>query len=782
MGIRTRRAHQHSRTHFVGFGIAGVFGFIALLVVTLALSLGGVVSSWLEDLPDYTSADAYLLAEPTRVYDADGNEIASYYLQNRRSVTLDEVSDYVKKGVVDTEDKRFYDHNGVDPQGVLRAVWGQITGSGDAGGGSTITQQLVRNTVLSDEQFEQSLKRKVREAYIAIQLEKEYTKDQILNMYLNTIFYGNGAWGIEAASITYFNKHASELTLAEAATLVGLPNAPSLYDPFQNPDACKERRNLVLYRMLEAGTISQEEYDAACAEDIVLNPGELGDSVGTYPYFTDYVRNLLLQDFSSETIMQGGLKVYTTLDPTLQAAAEEAVNERIASSNDPDLRGALVSVDNSNGHIVAMVGGQSYGNDTAAGQNVINLATNARQPGSSFKPITLTAAMLEGMSPTVQLYANSPLQATPTWPVQNVDNAQYGIISLAEATTVSSNVAYAQVVLAIGPEKVVDAAHLMGVDSTLNPVNSITLGTQEATPLEMAEVYSTFANCGLHRDAIAITRIEDRNGNLVYEHQDSAEQVVDSAIMAEVTDILETVVSRGSASYYVGIYFTADQPVAGKTGTTENYGDLWFCGYTPQLTTTVWTGHLNDNSTVYYQGSHGTTQNLPQPIWTAYMNAALEGVPREEFPTSDHEATFKPNDSWTFVGTDKYVNSDWYDDDYSDWSDDSDDDSEPTYEEPETGEPLEPTTPTVPDTGGGSGGSGTGGSGGTGGTGGGSGSGETGGGSGGNGGSGGSTDPGGGSGGDVDGGGGSGGSGGTGGSGGDTGTGGSGGGEVAPAA
>lgn len=202
MGIRTRRARTHSRTHFAGFGIAGVFGFIALLCVTLALSLGALVGSWLEDLPDYTSADAYLVAEPTRVYDADGNEIASYYLQNRRSVTLDEISDYVKLGVVDTEDKRFYDHNGVDPQGILRAVVGQLTGSGDAGGGSTITQQLVRNTVLSDEQFEQSLKRKVREAYIAIQMEKEYTKDQILNMYLNTIYYGNGAYGIEAASIT----------------------------------------------------------------------------------------------------------------------------------------------------------------------------------------------------------------------------------------------------------------------------------------------------------------------------------------------------------------------------------------------------------------------------------------------------------------------------------------------------------------------------------------------------------------------------------------------------
>ena len=220
MGIRTRRARSHSKTHFVGFSLAGALGFIALLCVTLALSLGAVVSTWLEDLPDYTSADAFLVAEPTRVFDADGNEVVAYYLQNRRSVELDQISDYVKKGTIDTEDKRFYQHNGVDPEGIARAAVGQVFGGGEQGGGSTITQQLVRWTVLSDEQFENSLRRKVREAYIAIQMEKEYTKDQILNMYLNVIYYGNGAYGIEAASITYFNKHANELTLAEAALLL----------------------------------------------------------------------------------------------------------------------------------------------------------------------------------------------------------------------------------------------------------------------------------------------------------------------------------------------------------------------------------------------------------------------------------------------------------------------------------------------------------------------------------------------------------------------------------
>ena len=382
MGIRTRRAHKHSKTHIVGFGAAGAAGFVALLIIALCLSMGAVISTWLEDLPDYTSADSYLVAEPTRVYDASGNEIATYFLQNRRSVDLDQVSPYVLKGTVDTEDKRFYQHNGVDPQGVLRAVVGQLTGRSEQGGGSSITQQLVRNTILSDEQFEMSLKRKVREAYISIQMEKMYTKDQILNMYVNTIYYGNGAYGIEAASVTYFNKHASELSIAEAATLVGLPNSPTLYDPFRNPENCVSRRNLVLDRMLEAGDISQEEHDAATAEELVLNHGELTDNAGTYPYFTDYVKQLLQQNFSSDTILQGGLKVYTTIDPDCQAAAEAAASSIVDKAGNDDVDASLVSIDNTNGYIKAMVGGQHYDTDLEGAK--VNQATSRFQAGSRF--------------------------------------------------------------------------------------------------------------------------------------------------------------------------------------------------------------------------------------------------------------------------------------------------------------------------------------------------------------------------------------------------------------
>lgn len=406
MGIRTRRAHKHANTHVVGFGIAGFFGFLALLALAFAISLGAVVSSWLEDLPDYNSADAYLVAEPTRVYDAKGNDIVDYYLQQRRSVTLDQISPYVLKATVDTEDRRFYQHGGIDAWGITRAAVGTLSGGGE--GASTITQQLVRNTVLSNEQFERSAKRKVREAYISIQMEKKFSKDQILNMYLNTIYYGNGAYGIEAASVIYFNKHANELTLAEAATLAGLPQAPSSYDPTSDPEAAKERRNTVLERMHRQGDITDEEYENALNEELVLNPGKLTESVGKYPYFTDYVKNLLQEDFDSDTIMQGGLKVYTTLDPDLQKAAEDACNRRLQELGNSRLGAALVSIDPSNGYIKAMVGGQDYN------KSQYNLATTTyRQMGSSFKMYTLVAAIDSGMNPNIIINGTSPMQITP---------------------------------------------------------------------------------------------------------------------------------------------------------------------------------------------------------------------------------------------------------------------------------------------------------------------------------------------------------------------------------
>ncbi len=605
MSIRTRRAHRHASTHAVGFGIAGFFGFVALLTLALFASLGTVVSNWLKDLPDYTSADAYLVAEPTTVYASDGTTIAEYYLQNRRSVKNSQISDYALKAIVDTEDVRFYQHHGVDPQGILRAIAVQLGGGSE--GASTITQQLVRNTVLSKEQFDMTIKRKVREAYIAIQMEKMYTKKQILNMYLNTIYFGHSAYGIEAASITYFNKHAKDLTLAEAATICGLPQSPSVYDPIKNPTAAKKRRNIVLDRMYAAGDITKKQCEAAKKEELVTNPGTLSDNTGKYPYFTDYVKTLLEKDFDSDTILQGGLKVYTTIDPSVQAAAEDSVKKNLDSFNNDKLQAALVAIDPSTGYIKAMVGGRDYNT------NKFNLATQAeRQPGSSFKTYTLCTALNEGMNPQIYINCNSPLQASSTWSVSNFGHTDYGTITLAKAFAVSSNTGFVQVIQAVGASKVAAMAKSMGVDVDIPAYDSITLGTVGIPVIQMAEGYSTVASGGKHRDSVAITKIEDRNGNVVYKHKDSAKQVFSTAVADAAIDVMKGVVSQGGTASVVSSTLKVDQPVAGKTGTTEDARDLWFCGITPQLSVAVWCGYTEE-STVYVNGATAHPATTPGP-------------------------------------------------------------------------------------------------------------------------------------------------------------------------
>ena len=640
MGIRNRRARDKAKTHIIGFGIAGVAGFLVLAVVALAYSLGAVVDSWLQDLPDFQSADAYLVSEPTQVFSSDGTLMAEFYTENRRAVDMSEISPYVINGTVDTEDIRFYQHNGVDPQGILRAVVVQVMGGSE--GASTITQQLVRNTVLSDEQFDLTLRRKVREAYIAIEMEKKYTKEQVLNMYLNTINYGHGAYGIEAASITYFNKSAKDLTLAEAALLVGLPNSPSYYDPFENPDAALHRRNsVVLQRMLDAGDITQEEFDEAYNTPLELNPGSsVMEATGAYPYWTNYIRDLLSADFSADTVMMGGLRVYTTLDPTLQGQAEAAVQAQLDAIGDGELNAAMAVVDPSTGYLKAMVGGRDFES------NQFNCATQARrQPGSSFKAFTLTAAVTDGMNPDIYLDCNSPIQISSAWKVQNMGNAQYGTITLARATELSSNTGYAQVAEAIGADRIVEAAHKMGISVDLPSYPSITLGTVGVPPIQMAGAYATLASGGVHRDVVAITKIEDRNGNTVYEHTDNPTQAVEPSVAWAVTQVLEGVITRGTAKDTT-VGMSANQPVAGKTGTTEGARDLWFCGYTPQYAAAVWVGYPAER-TIYVGYDEGHPWNTACPIFFRFMNMALEGTPRQEFPTAA-APDYKPNSTWSF--------------------------------------------------------------------------------------------------------------------------------------
>lgn len=639
-----------------------VLGIVAAATATYSLAM-----SWLQDLPDYSDTDSYLLAEPTKVLDADGNVIAQFYMENRTPITKDQCSEYVLWATVDTEDERFYEHNGVDIKGILRAVVAQLTGGSE--GASTITQQLVRNTVLSDEQFEQTLSRKVREAYIAIQLEKMYSKDEILMMYLNTIYYGAGCYGIEAAAQTYFGKSASELTIAEAATLAGLPQSPSYYNPLSNPDSAVERRNVVLAHMLDKGHITQEEYDEAVASDLVLNytaPEKSG--AYEYPYFVDYVKTQLSTQFSTDVIFKGGLTVKTTISPKYQTAAENAVDSVLQYADD-DLEAALVCIDPSTGYILAMVGGRDYNTDQ------FNLATMARrQPGSSFKTFTLTAAIQAGMSPTL-LVDGSNSVTVGDWTVTNFENGSYGNISLRQATYISCNTVYAQVINEIGVQNVIDTAYAMGITTDLSDYayNSLTLGTAGCSVLEMASAYGTLATGGIHNDATAITEVLDRNGNTLYKYEPSNTQAISSEVAAAVTDVLEGVVKYGTATEAQP---SVDQPVAGKTGTTNSTRDLWFVGYTPQVSVAVWVGYRTEKE-IWYQGSLGSTHTLPSPIFANFISEALAGEEREEFPTAD-SPVYRDNSSWdiskgTYVET-TYTSTDDEDEEYTyDYSDGYDD-------------------------------------------------------------------------------------------------------------
>ena len=662
MGPRQRRARDRAKTHAAPVILISVLGFMLVAGVAFGIGMLGNIDRWLSDLPDYTNADEYLVSEPTHILDAADNEIATFFVQNRASVTADQVSPWVLKGTVDVEDERFYEHPGVDIIGIGRAVLAQLSGRSE--GASTITQQLVRNTILSEEQFDQTIERKVREAFIALEMEKIYSKDEILMMYLNCIYYGHGAYGIQAASKTYLSKNASDLTLAEAALLIGLPNSPSYYDPTVNPEVAIERRNKVLGNMLRRETITQEEYDAALAEPLALNVTEISDSgitVYSQPYFVDYVKSLLEEEFSTDVLFKGGLTVKTTIDPNIQAVAESAAIANIdrypaASRENLDLDIGMTIIDPKTGYIKAMVGGRDYNrvDQDANGQDVaphLNHAINRRQPGSSFKAFTLATAISMGMNPNIIINCNSPL----TWQIpgqedyhgQNYGNESMGYISLARATEKSSNTGYLQVAEAIGNQNIIAMCSKLGIDTAYLPdVLTMTLGTGQVNTVEMATAYAAFANGGYHRDPVAISEILSRDGKTIYKHEDDAKQVLSTGAAAAVTDVLEGVLTNGT-----GVWGrpNINQPVAGKTGTsgtTDEANDLWFCGYTPQYSVAIWMGGYRDVGSIgYFDGTHVTL-----PTFKAIMEQLLANAPREEFPTGE-APTYKKDSEWRLSKT-----------------------------------------------------------------------------------------------------------------------------------
>lgn len=628
MVSRARRSRHAARKERAGFRL-GIVGIVIAAILGIGcLGTLGVCFVWLQDLPDYTDASAYNVAEKTKVYASDGTTLlAELYLENRDPIELSEMGDYVTQGTVATEDERFYEHNGVDLWGILRAVWVNVTGTGHEGA-STISQQFVRNTILSDEMQESTLKRKVREAYIAIQLEQMYSKEEILQMYLNTINYGQGAYGIQAAAELYFSKNAKDLTIAEAATLIGIPQAPTYNNPIDNPDNCLERRNLVLDRMLTNGVITQEEHDAAQAEPISLNVtmSDSNDGLYQYKYFTSYVRDTLLEDYSSDEVFKGGLTVITTLDVNTQNAAEQAADAKLSGLSD-NLELAMVAVDPDTGFIKAMVGGRDYDTDE------YNLATQAkRQPGSSFKTFTLLAALNDGVSPQTNLNCTSHVNIDG-WEVENYGGSNYGTRSIASAFAVSSNTGFAELCTEIGPSKVVEMANTCGIEQELQAYPSITLGAQEVTVREMAQAYATIANGGTKREAVCIQSITDASGNTIYTADTTGEKVLDTSLTQAATEVMEGVITNGTGR---SAAISNGQPAAGKTGTSENWRDKWFCGITPQMSVAIWIGGREEVQMPSYVAC--------DDVFGDFMSTILEGQPIEQFPTSDEELEYTTTD------------------------------------------------------------------------------------------------------------------------------------------
>jgi len=638
IGRRRRRQRNKSRllqrlrTAFLILCAAAILGAVGLFASVVGTYQAFAAS--VPDLDDYRSAE---LAQTSLVYDANGKVVDQLYgVQNRFVVPLDGVDPTLQEAVIAIEDHRFYEHRGLDFEAIGRAAVENVQSLSIQEGGSTVTQQLIKNTYIAqDERFIPSFERKFVEASLAWQYEKENSKEKILEQYLNTVYFGSNAYGAEAAAKTYFNKKAADLTLAESALLAGIINLPGVYDPFADPQSAKERRNVVLDRMLKYGFINQREHDRAAKSELVLSRGRIQYEADN-EYFLNAVRNELAEEYGDDAVYEGGLKIYTTLDPGLQEAANTAVDS-IVSPEAGDPSASLVSVDPGTGAVRAMVGGSDFE------QVKFNLATQAhRQAGSSFKPFVLAEAIDQGISPET-LYVSKDLsidmgENAERYEVSNYDFIERGPITLLRAMADSDNTVFVQLALDLGLQNVVEMAHEIGVETEVDAYPSTAIGGLRVgvTPLEMASAYSTFANSGTHMEPYLVERVsreEDGEEVVFEEHRLAGNEALSRDEAAVVTESLRGVVERGTASYYHDLEAEIGRPAAGKTGTSNEFIDAWFIGFIPQLSTSVWVGYPDERrSMVNINGLPEINgENYPLDIWSLYMQSAVQRFPVQEF-------------------------------------------------------------------------------------------------------------------------------------------------------
>jgi penicillin-binding protein 1A len=614
---KRKRAGRITRRRRTGV----IAGTIAIAFVLALLSVGFGAGAALSASCDLNSLRPVEIGQNSFVFAKDGSLLGSIPAErNREPVPTARMSKWLPKATVAVEDRRFWQHGAVDYVGIARAAWKDVTAGKVVQGGSTITQQLVRNLYTGQER---TFNRKLKEACLSIKLAQKKPKAWILNEYLNTVYYGNHAYGVEAAAQTYFSKHARQLTLLQAALLAGLPQAPSVYDPYHNPQAALDRRDEVLRAMLKNGDITVAQYDSAVRSNTLdLKAGRIYTRI-KQPYFFSYVIDALDHQYGSNTVRQGGLKVFTTIDPRLQRLANKAIRDILPYRSDP--AAAIVSVEPGTGAIRAMTA------VVRKAGNQFNLAAqSARQAGSTFKTFVLASAIEQGIDPDTTYYTSAPFTCsigpwcqTP-WTVHTYENSYSGSISVTRGTLASDNTVYAQLTLDVGPRYVWQMAHRLGVHlSPDTPVASIGLGSLSVSPLDMAAAYATFAAMGTYAKPMAITKVILPGGHVDTDSgwgKPQTKRALSEAVAWKVTDVL-----RQNALYGTGAG-SGDglHPNAGKTGTTENHADAWFDGYTRQLSTVVWMGYPTGE--IPMTNVHGVAvagATFPVPIWHEYMAAAL---------------------------------------------------------------------------------------------------------------------------------------------------------------
>jgi penicillin-binding protein 1A len=605
---------------------------LALCPSLLGIGLAYSLVNYLE-IPDIKNLESYKPKSATRLYADDGTLFAELYVEKRVPIPITQMPQHLKSAFIAIEDVRFYDHFGVDLRGIARAAYRNITRKGITEGASTITQQLARNLYLT---HKKSFKRKVEEAVLAIQIERTYSKDEILNLYLNLIYLGEGAYGVEAAAYTYFHKKASELTLPESAMLAALTKSPSRLSPYKNAKAALERRNTVLRRMYDAGFINQGAYAAAVKTTIDVVPFKAYEK--KTGFFTEFVKQVVEEYVKDpQEVYTTGLNIQTTMNLKMTQDAYEAIQKglELYRKRHPNVKElpevAMVVMDVKTGEIKVLIGGTDFG------RSPFNRAVQAkRQPGSAFKPIIYLAALEQGLTPTTVL-RDGPISFTnpytrQVWSPKNYKNEYHGNVTMSKALALSLNTATVRLVERVGVDNVIELAKRLHISGRFEPNLSLALGTTEISPLDLASAYAVFARGGTYMPPTAVKAVATTDGESLFNEDPQEERLVSPEHTAMLVEMLRGVVQSGTARSASHLPF----PLAGKTGTTDDFKDAWFIGFSPDLLCLVWTGY--DKHNLLGKGESGATASLP--IWIEFMSRTLPDYPAGSFP-SEGQSTGK---------------------------------------------------------------------------------------------------------------------------------------------